>query len=98
MKNVFLGFLSLMFLSSNCDEKYLKCSDCYDRESVLKETDRVAERVLNEKTENLRITVYDETDSITIDYMRNDPSKFGGEMMITISKKDCKIVNYGIGK
>lgn len=94
MKRVFLAFLFLTFLSSKCDEKYLKCSDCYNREFVLKATNKMVEKILNDKIDNYKIKVEEDADFYTVNYLRNDLSSFGGGIWIKISKKDCKIVDY----
>jgi len=80
------------------DDEFIKCSDCHDREAVLKVVNKMAERKLNDKIDKFNIEIEEEDDFYTIIYthieLLNNPLKKGGSTFIKISKKDCKIVEY----
>jgi len=102
MKKSLLICLLLGFLSMKCtDDKILQCSDCYDRETVLEAINKIAEKKLGNKIDDFEVKIEEETNFYTITYTNiqslNDPLKRGGGgFLITISKKDCKIVDYKI--
>jgi hypothetical protein len=75
------------------------CQDCYDKECVSKQVHKIAKRKLGNKADNYEKKIEDEGDNFVISYInqeyRNDPLKKGGdEIMIKISKKECRIVEY----
>jgi hypothetical protein len=80
----------------------LKCSNCYDREAVLKVVNKMAEKKLNDKIDKFEVEIEEEEDFYTIIYTHielfNNPLKKGGSTFIKISKKDCKVVDYKISK
>jgi len=103
MKKIFLICLfisSISVVSMKClDNETDKCSDCFDKEYVLKVANRIAKKRLNDKIDNFEIKFEEEEDSYTIFYMnteaRNDTlMKGGGEIFLRISKKDCKVIDY----
>ena len=68
-------------------------------EADTKDANRMAELEKQlEKIESCEILIIDETDFYTISYTPHNTSMFGGGIIIKISKKDCKIVDYKIGK
>jgi hypothetical protein len=64
-------------------------------EADLKDANRMAELEEQlEKIDNCEIIIIDKTDFYTITYAHNDPLIKGGGVALSISKKDCKIVDY----
>jgi len=99
MKRLFLICLILCFLAMKCkDEDTLNCSDCYDIESVLKETNSIVERHFEDNIRNYKVAIFDKIDTIIVSYTRNDFKYFGGGLTLKISKNDCKIIEYKVHK
>jgi len=94
MKRLLLICLVLCFFAMGCTiNEYLKCSDCYDRESVVKETHKLVGKILND-IDYYEVSVKESEGFFTISYELNKPLTFGGGCFLKISKEDCKIVEY----
>ena len=104
MKKLVLICLFLSLCSMQCiNGKKLNCTDCYDKEAVLKELNIIAEKKLKDKIDSFEVEIEEETDFYTVIYTNiqrlNDPlKKGGGGFLIKVSKKDCKVVEYSIEK
>ena len=84
-------------MSCSVINKKIKCSDCYDIESILKITNKMVEKRYNDSIDKFEIKIEEEEDFYTIIYTNierlNNPLAKGGGILMTISKKDCKIVD-----
>jgi len=75
----------------------LNCENCYDKECVSQEVHKIAKKQLGKKADNFERKIEDEEDFFVISYINqeywdNPLKKGGGEIMVKISKKDCKVV------
>lgn len=81
------------------NREYLKCSDCSNKKLVLESVNKFAEKKLGNKIGDFKTKIEEDTDSYTVTYTNREysdnPLKKGEEgFLITISKKDCKVIHY----
>jgi len=75
--------------------------DCNNRDCVLEEAKKIAKKRLGNKIDNFEIKI-EEDSAFYIIYYQNmqdngNPLKLGGgDILIQVSKKDCKIVRFNI--
>ena len=104
MKKIILICLFCFFtMSCSVINKKLKCSDCYDIECILKITNKMVEKRYNDSIDKFEIEIEEEEDFYTIIYtnierLNNPLCKGGKKILIKISKKNCKIVDYIIDR
>ena len=96
---LFISSINVISVKGLDKEKNDKCSDCFDKESALNVANKKAKKILRNRIDNFEMKIEETDENFIIFYenteCRNNPlCKGGGEILIIISKKDCKIVDY----
>ena len=82
------------------NREYLKCSDCSNKKLVLESVNKFAEKKLGNKIGDFKTKIEEDTDFYTVTYTNREYSDNplkkggGGSFSLTISKKNCKIIDY----
>lgn len=101
MGNLYLVYLFVLssFIKCSNVNGSLSCEDCHDKGCVSQQVHKIAKKKLGKEVDSYNIKVEEDGDFFVFSYInkeyRDNPMKKGGdEIMIKISKKDCRVIEY----